>query len=465
MSRKPGGSYSTVMGLLAARAAMQADAPAIASIAGTVLTFGRLVSEIRQARAALRTLGIGPRDRIATVLPDGPEAALAFLSVASSCVSAPLNPALRATKLRFYLQDIPARAVLVQAGAGGEIVDVARALGIQIIELVPRGDGAGTFDLRCDRPGVSVPDVGDALPGSIALVLHTSGTTSQPKLVPLTHENLAASAQFTATALELGPADRALHVVPMFHIQGLLTSLLAPLAAGGAVVCAPGFQPDNFIQWLQASRATWYTAVPTMHQAIVERARPLGPSGGKGRLRFVRSSASPLSASLADELRDTFGVPVVNGYGMTEAAPIITSTPLAPGRSKPGSVGIPAGPEVAILDEHGRGLGPGTVGEIAVRGANVMGDTNTTPRRTRRRSSTGGSAPAIRGISTRTAISSSPDASRRSSTAAARRSPRARSRKSCCSTRPSPRPWSSGCPTPGWARRWRRLSFAGRAQA
>jgi oxalate---CoA ligase len=364
-------SHQTIESLVASYAATQPDAAAIESLNGPPLSYSGLLAQMERTRHALRQFGIGPADRVTIVLPDGPEAAVAFLSIAAAAVAAPLNPALRATRLRFYLQDIPARAVVVPASGGGDVAEVARALGIQILEVVSRPEGDGTFELRSNHAAQAVAIGPEATPNSLALVLHTSGSTSQPKLVPLTHANLSAAAHFTAEALELTAEDRALHVVPMFHIQGLVTSLLAPLAAGGTVICTPGLQAADFLSWLRTSRATWYTAVPTMHQAIVERARQFGPNRIVSRLRFVRSSASVLSAQLFAEIEEVFGVPVVDGYGMTETAPIIASNPLPPHPRKRGSVGVAAGPEVAILDEQGHPLGANAIGEICVRGANV----------------------------------------------------------------------------------------------
>ena len=362
-------SYPTLADLLRQHAAVRPHATALETVSGTRLTYGALQDQVERTRLALRAQGIRAHDRVAMILPDGIETAAAFLSIAASAVAAPLNPAFRATKLLFYFQDVQARAVRVPAGTSGEVIDVVAALGITLLEMVPRPAGDGTFELRSRGSAMPVPDP-EIQPDDVALVLHTSGSTARPKLVPLTHRNLAAAARFTGAALQLGPADRALHVVPMFHVQGLVTTLLAPLAAGGAVICTPGFQPFDFLRWVETTRATWYTAVPTMHQAIVDYARRVRFNPRASALRLVRSSAAPLSIRLCAELEQVFGAPVVNGYGMTEAAPIIASTPL--GTSRPGSVGIAAGPELAVLDAGGAPCPAHAVGEIAVRGANVM---------------------------------------------------------------------------------------------
>jgi acyl-CoA synthetase (AMP-forming)/AMP-acid ligase II/thioesterase domain-containing protein/acyl carrier protein len=365
-------SSRTILELIQTQTRLRPDAHAIEAIDHAPLTYRELLAQIERTGGALRGFGIGQNDRIAFVLPDGPVAAVAFLAIAASASAAPLNPAYRSTKLTFCLNDLPARAVVVPAGSGGEVADVARALGIDVIELVPRSDRAGTFDLIGVASRAPSHDTVDSTPDSVALLLHTSGTTARPKLVPLTHANLCTAAFDTATALELGPGDRCLHFVPMFHIHGLVGALLAPLAAGGSVVCTPGFQTGRILEWIDRFGPTWYTGVPTMHREILKvtlerRAMPV-----QSTLRFVRSVSASLPAQLLSELEHVIGVPVIQGYGMTEASPQIACNPLPPRVRKPGSVGLAAGPEVVILDQRDRPLGPCEVGEIAIRGANVM---------------------------------------------------------------------------------------------
>ena len=234
--------------------------------------YAQLASGVAAVVARLGELGIGRDDRVAVVLPNGPEMALAFLSVASVAACAPLNPAYRAPEFDFYLSDLDARALVVLQGDESPAVAVASARHIPVIELIPCMDGpAGLFTLVGEaRPLAS--SAGPAQPDDLALVLHTSGTTSRPKMVPLTHRNLCASAESIRKALQLAPHDRCLNVMPLFHIHGLAAALLASLAAGASVVCTPGFYAPQFYPWLQTFQPTWYTAVPTMHQAILARA-------------------------------------------------------------------------------------------------------------------------------------------------------------------------------------------------
>jgi len=233
------------------------------------------------------------------------------------------------------------------------------------------GDVPGSFDL-C-RDGVSLAR-GDATcngAGDIALVLHTSGTTSRPKIVPLTSANICTSAASIAATLHLTPGDRCLNIMPLFHIHGLIAAVLSSLSTGAAITCAPGFDALRVYGWMKSARPTWYTAVPTMHQAILSRAaRNTDVVAGAG-LRFIRSSSAPLPVPVLHDLEKTFGCRVIEAYGMTEAAHQMASNQLQPGLRKPGTVGAAAGPEVAIMSADGALLAQGEVGEIAIRGANV----------------------------------------------------------------------------------------------
>jgi acyl-CoA synthetase (AMP-forming)/AMP-acid ligase II len=205
----------------------------------------------------------------------------------------------------------------------------------------------------------------------IALVLHTSGTTSRPKIVPLSQTNITASAYHIGNSLALRENDTCLNIMPLFHIHGLIAATLSSIAAGASVICTPGFNALKFFSWMEETRPTWYTAVPTMHQAILTRADRNKEIIAQGRLRLIRSSSSSLPPQVMEALEATFGVPVIEAYGMTEAAHQMASNPLPPGKRFSGCVGIAAGPDVAIMDEVGVLLGSGELGEIVIRGRNV----------------------------------------------------------------------------------------------
>jgi len=337
------------------------------------LSYGKLQVLTAQTRRALNTLGIGREDRVALVLPNGPEMAAAFISVAASATTAPLNPSYRAEEFEFYLGDLKAKALVLDRGSDSPARGVARKLSLPVLELTPeRSEGAGYFSLR-PLEAMRGTGVRGGFAGSedTALVLHTSGTTSRPKIVPLLQRNVLASATHIGATLRLTASDVCLNIMPLFHIHGLIAATLSSIAAGAEVCCTPGFNALKFFSWFGEVRPTWYTAVPTMHQAILARADRNADVLARSRLRFIRSSSASLPAQVMAELERVFGVPVIESYGMTEAAHQMTSNPLPPRPRKPGSVGVAAGPEVAILDEQGRPIGAGVVGEVAIRGPNV----------------------------------------------------------------------------------------------
>jgi acyl-CoA synthetase (AMP-forming)/AMP-acid ligase II/acyl carrier protein len=298
--------------------------------------------------------------------------ASAFLSASVAAICAPLNPAYRADEFEFYLSDLPAKALIIAGLPDTPARDVARRAGIPIIELRwSPDDPAGLFTID-DSPrgqanrGLEPPDETD-----VALVLHTSGTTSRPKIVPLTHANLSASARHIAESLKLVSDDRCLNVMPLFHIHGLVAALLASLQSGGSVVCTPGFMAPSFFDWMAEFRPTWYTAVPTMHASIISRAKVNQAAIDSHALRFIRSSSAALPRTTLAQLEETFRVPVVEAYGMTEASHQMASNPLPPHLRKAGTVGRAAGPAIAVLDADGRSLPAQIRGEVAIKGPNV----------------------------------------------------------------------------------------------
>ena len=348
------------------------DAPALSAPGGTPLTYRGLRSLVAEIAASLASHGIGPNDRVGIVLDNGPEMATAFLSIGSAATAAPLNPSYRAEEFEFYLTDLRAKLLVVAAGKDTPAIGVAQKLNIPIARLVPHPErGAGTFELQYEGGSGTSRPVRAATPDDIALVLHTSGTTSRPKIVPLAHKNIAASAANIRNTLKLTANDRGMVIMPLFHIHGLIAALSAPLSAGGEVCCTPGFNALKFFSWLDEVKPTWYTGVPTMHQAILLRAAGNQEVLKSHRLRFIRSSSSALPPTVIAELERVFGVPVVEAYGMTEAAHQMASNPLT-GERKPGTVGPSGGPAIRIVDETGTELPRGGTGEIVIKGPNVM---------------------------------------------------------------------------------------------
>jgi acyl-CoA synthetase (AMP-forming)/AMP-acid ligase II len=345
--------------------------PAIRALDGRApLSHGALRGLMARTVAALNARGIGRGDRVAIVLPNGPEMAAVFLAVAAGAATAPLNPAYRGEEFEFYLDDLKAKALLVLAGWDTPARAAALKLGVPVIEMEPSvKEGAGAFTLEGGEPG-SARWPGPAEPDDVALVLHTSGTTARPKIVPLSQANISASARHIGAALRLAPSDTCLNVMPLFHIHGLIAAVLSSVAAGGSVVCTPGFDALRFFRWMDEERPTWFTAVPTMHQAILSRAERNAEIIARVPLRFIRSSSASLPGPVMEQMERVFGAPLVESYGMTEAAHQMASNPLE-GPRKPGHVGRPAGPEMAIMGEDGSLLPQGEIGEVVIRGPNV----------------------------------------------------------------------------------------------
>ncbi len=357
------------------------DAVAITAPGRPALTFGGLRALVDKTLSKLNALGIGRNDRVAIVLANGPEMATCFLSAACGVTTAPLNPAYRADEFEFYLSDLNAKALIVEHDSASPAIEVATKLGVRLLDLVP-GSAAGDFTLRPrdGEGGTPAAHGGTAQPDDVSMVLHTSGTTSRPKIVPLSQRNLCASARNIGRMLQFTPADRGLNIMPLFHIHGLIAGVLAPLAAGSQVYCTPGFNALKFFGWMDEAKPTWYTAVPTMHQAILSRAGKNAEVISRHPLRFIRSSSSSMPPQVIRELEEVFKSPLIESYGMTEACHQMASNPLPPAARKPGSVGIAAGPEVAIMDEDGTLLPRGEIGEIVIRGDNVTAGYENNPK-------------------------------------------------------------------------------------
>ncbi len=335
------------------------------------LTYAGLRDLCAKTIADMNALGIGRNDRVAIVLPNGPEMAAAFIAVGAGATTAPLNPAYRADEFRFYLEDLGAKALFVEEGSESPAIGVAKDLGVSVYELkVPAGAAAGVFEISGDAQGAAA-NPGPAGMDDIGLVLHTSGTTSRPKIVPLSQTNICASARNIGSTLSLTGDDRCMNIMPLFHIHGLIAAVLSSIAAGGSTYCTPGFNALRVFGWFDDAKPSWYTAVPTMHQAIQSRASRNQESVDAMNLRFIRSSSSSLPPQVMSALEETFGAPVVESYGMTEAAHQMASNLLPPGARKAGSVGVAAGPEVEIMDDNGNILPRGETGEIVIRGDNV----------------------------------------------------------------------------------------------
>src|SRR5581483_8184983 len=239
-------------------------------------SYGELRTQVHDLAARLAALGIGRGDRVAIVLPNGPEIVATFLAVVhGGAVAAPLNPAYKADEFSFYFGDIQPRALVVPPGEAAAARETAPP-GCRVLEIAAGANGLLAFEGAGDAAPVAEPS-----PDDIALVLHTSGTTSRPKQVPLRHRNLAASVDNIIRTYALSPADVSLCVMPLFHVHGLVASTLSTCGSGGTVVVPTRFNPLGFWPIAKAHRATWYSAVPTIHQLLLARAGSERPAGSE----------------------------------------------------------------------------------------------------------------------------------------------------------------------------------------
>ena len=358
-------------------AANQSAAAVVAPQGGPKLTYGEFNAEVERVAGLLAARGIERGRAVSIVLPNGLDFMTLFLATARvGAIAAPLNSAYTVDEFKFYMEDANSQLAIVPPGdhAGR---DAANALGIPVLDarlegakLVLEADGkALTASKASAKPGAS----------DVALFLHTSGTTSRPKGVPLTHGNLVASLKNISATYELSPSDVAMIVMPLFHVHGLIGVALSTLYSGGSIVIPPRFSASTFWPVQAETGATWYSAVPTIHQVLLLRADDdKAPSKS---FRFIRSCSAALAPTVFHNLEKRFGAPVLEAYGMTEASHQMSSSPLPPGARKPGTVGKPTGVEVAIMDMEASGklLPAGGIGEVVIKGANVMHGYNNNP--------------------------------------------------------------------------------------
>ena len=342
------------------------SAPAIISTSPLmVVSYKALAEQIERLSGQFRRAGLKPGDCVAIVLPNSLEFLVVFLALThAGLVAALLNPADKPNEIRFFFEDAQARAIIAE-GVNVTVKEAAAGLGLPIWR--PRIDSHGVVELP-ELPQGSRASLDAPGPDDIALFAYTSGTTGRPKCVPLSHGNVLWSARNIAAHYDLTSADCSLAVLPLFHGHGLIGAALSTLASEGSVIVPPRFSASEFWKLFREHHATWYSAVPTIHQVLLERADSDGaPHSG---LRFIRSCSAPLAPTILTKLENRFGAPVLEAYGMTEAAHQVASNPLPPLPHKPGTVGRSA--ELSIIDQSGRHLAANTPGEVVVRGPNVM---------------------------------------------------------------------------------------------
>jgi acyl-CoA synthetase (AMP-forming)/AMP-acid ligase II len=343
--------------------------PALVAPERPPLTYRQLRENIVRVAAQLNSFGLGRGDRIAIAMGNGPEMIIPFFAAAMCGTAAPLNPKYKQEEFAFYYEDTQAKALITLPGTM-ELAHQAVTPDMMVITATPEADGTLSFNILNEPPTARLNQLAE--PDDFALILHTSGTTSRPKRVPIRHRNLVASAHNIIATYNLSAADTALCVMPLFHIHGIVGSMLSTLASGGTVVCPPGFSALEFWKLLETFKPTWYSAVPTMHQMLLARADRNLSVIKANPLRFIRSSSASLPPVVMERIEQVFNAPVLESYSMSEASHMMTSNPLPPKARKPGSVGYGLGVEVGIMNENGELLEKGNLGEVVVKGPNVF---------------------------------------------------------------------------------------------
>jgi long-chain acyl-CoA synthetase len=312
---------------------------------------------VHRTAARLVELGIGPGDVIAVILPNCVElVTIMFAGWRLGAALTPVNPALTAPEVQHQINDSGASLVVVDAASAPK-ADGGTARVRTVDELTRGAVTGGVPPLRTDL-------------ADIALLIYTSGTTGRPKGVMLDHANVAATSAMIVDWFGMSSADRCLLVLPLFHVNGIMVSVVSALVADGSTVIAPRFDADAFWQLVERVRPTFFSAVPTIYAMLT--ALPAEEQPDTSSLRYVICGAAPMPAGAIRDFEARYGVPIVEGYGQSESTVVITANPPL-GVRKPGTVGLPlAGQEIRILGPNDEQLPPGEPGEVAVRGDNVM---------------------------------------------------------------------------------------------
>eukprot|EP01132_Coremiostelium_polycephalum_P003897 gene3897-4864_t len=355
------------------------------------ISYSKFLSDSILIANQLYNNGFKKDDVVSIILPNGYSILACFMGVTfSKCMVAPLNPNYTRDEFKFYLDDMGAKLIIVSQEIKNAI-DAATDLNIKIWQLNESISDDGNnlnFSIKSinDQQPIEFNSSNNndnnyklngelPEPSDKALFLHTSGTTSRPKGVPLTHQNITVSANNISRTFHLDEKDRSLVVMPLFHVHGLIGVTLSSLFAGSSLVVPPKFSGSQFFQQAKQFNVTWYSAVPTIHNILCSILTSNNNTNNsiKGQLRFIRSCSSSLAPSLLESMEELFGCPVVESYGMTEASHQMSSNLLPQdGKRLAGSVGVGTNVKVSIMDDDGEPLEKGQVGEICIKGENVM---------------------------------------------------------------------------------------------
>ncbi len=334
------------------------------------ITFGEMRRRTRELAFVLSAAGFRKQDRIASLLNNGSAAAVALLGVtAAGGVAVPLNPNLTRAEIDWHLEHSKARFILTDERHADDLLPEGKRW-----ELVIPGDQQPVEDplvliqllpaYSADQVAV---DTAAAEWTDPAIILYTSGTTGKPKGVILTHGNLLSNARGVQEAHRLTSQDTALCILPLFHINGLVVTLITSMLVGFSLVLPKKFSSRHFWQWIETYNATWFSAVPTILSILLHQ--PIPSKAEFSSLRFARSASAPLPDAVLEDFEERTGIPVIESYGMSEAAGQVTSNPLH--LRKHGSTGLPFTNALQVVDGHGTPRSANQIGEVVLRGPNL----------------------------------------------------------------------------------------------
>lgn len=347
------------------------DHPAIFTPDKRSITYKQLESKINNVSRKLLQSGLSNR-RIAVVLPNGPDIIISFYAISSVAVFVPLNPGYSPEEFKNYMKLLQADALLMKENSCEAARLAALELSLPLLLLhTDASSDVGGFELRCTGDPKPADSSHISQDKDLAVVLHTSGTTGKPKIVPLTHDNLNGFIENTARSFNITEKDCCINVIPLFHVYGIVSPVLSSAAVGGSIICLESFAPGEFFRILDELSPTWYAASPAIHQAVAEYAERTKTVPGRYALKLVRSGGAPLPAKVAQKLEQHFGAIVVQGYGLTETSGMGACNPPMPGKIKHNSVGIACGCEIGIIDDQHNFLSAGTIGQIVIKGTGV----------------------------------------------------------------------------------------------
>jgi long-chain acyl-CoA synthetase len=330
-----------------------------------VLSYGEFRDAALKVAATLRERGIAPGDRVGLVLPNVLSFPVTFYgALLAGAAVVPMNPLLKAREVEYYLRDSGARLVVALEPSAEPVVEAAGTVGIEAVTVGPALPealmGEATLDAAVERSD-----------DDLAVILYTSGTTGQPKGAELTHANLAGNCRTTADTLaENTPDDVIMGCLPLFHVFGLTCGLNTAVLRGSTLTLIPRFDGAKALSVIERDKVTVFEGVPTMFAGMLHS--PDAGTHDVSSLRLCISGGSAMPVEIMRSFEETFGCIVLEGYGLSETSPVASfNHPHA--ERKPGSIGTPiAGVEMRLLDDDGKEVPAGEVGEIAIRGENVM---------------------------------------------------------------------------------------------